>query len=103
MAHPCAAVKNWSLNGPTARSCAPLTGARLSGPALLTSAALLALAGDRYFQGGRPLPYLQDALEYPPLLGLVLWLPALVSQSPLGYFTVGYLLLGACGLAAVAL
>jgi len=64
---------------------------------------LLALAGDRYFQGGRPIPYLQDAIEYPPVLGLLLWLPALVSQSPLGYFTLGYLLLGASGLAAVAL
>jgi hypothetical protein len=64
---------------------------------------LLALAGDRYFHGGRPIPYLQDQIEYPPLLGLALWLPALVSQDPLGYFTVGYLALAACGLAAVAL
>ncbi len=63
---------------------------------------LLALAGDRYFQGGRPIPYLQDRIEYPPLLGLALWLPAFVSQDPLGYFTVSYTFLAAGGLAAVA-
>ena len=28
---------------------------------------LLAMAGDRYFHGGRPTPYLEDRIEYPPL------------------------------------
>jgi Glycosyltransferase family 87 len=64
---------------------------------------LLAMAGDRYFYGGRPLPYLEDRIEYPPLLGLALWLPSFVPGGPRAYFTVGYLLLAACGLAAVAL
>ncbi len=63
---------------------------------------LLAMGGDRYFAGGRPTPYLEDRLEYPPLLGLALWLPSFVSRTPLGYFTVGYLFLSLCGLAAVA-
>ncbi len=64
---------------------------------------LLAMAGDRYFHGGRPLPYLQDRIEYPPLLALALWLPSFAPGGPAGYFTVGYLFLAACGLAAIAL
>lgn len=64
---------------------------------------LLAMGGDRYFGGGRPTPYLADYVEYPPLLALALWLPSFVSRTPLGYFTVGYAFLAACGLAAVAL
>jgi hypothetical protein len=64
---------------------------------------LIAMAGDRYFGGGRPLPYLEDRIEYPPLLGVALWLPSFVPGGPLAYFTAGYLLLAACGLASVAL
>ena len=64
---------------------------------------LLAMGGDRYFGGGRPTPYLDDWIEYPPLLALALWLPSFASHAPLAYFTVGYLFLAACGLAAVAL
>jgi hypothetical protein len=64
---------------------------------------LLAMAGDRYFQGGRPFPYLEDRIEYPVLLGLALWLPSFAPGGPLGYFTAGALLLALCGLAAVAL
>jgi uncharacterized membrane protein len=59
---------------------------------------LLAMAGDRYFHGGRPTPYLEDRVEYPPLLAAALWLPSFVSRAPLAYFTVGY-----CALAALAL
>ncbi len=64
---------------------------------------LLAMAGDRYFHGGRPLPYLEDRIEYPPLLGLALWLPSFLPGGPAVYFTVGYLFLAACGVAAIAL
>ena len=64
---------------------------------------LLAMAGDRYFRGGRPIPYLQDRIEYPPLLALALWLPSFVPGGPVAYFTVGYLFLAACGLAGIAL
>jgi len=63
---------------------------------------LLAMAGDRYFQGGRPFPYLEDRIEYPVLLGLALWLPSFAPLGPAGYFTVGYLMLAACGLGCVA-
>ncbi|HET9596439.1 MAG TPA: glycosyltransferase 87 family protein, partial [Anaeromyxobacteraceae bacterium] len=64
---------------------------------------LLAMGGDRYFGGGRPLPYLEDRIEYPPLLGLALWLPSFAPGGPAGYFTAGWLLLACCGLACVAL
>jgi hypothetical protein len=64
---------------------------------------LLAMGGDRYFAGGRPLPYLEDRIEYPPLLGLVLWLPSFAPGGPAGYFTAGWVLLAACALASVAL
>ncbi len=64
---------------------------------------LLAMAGDRYFNGGRPIPYLQDRIEYPPLLALALWLPSFVPGGPAAYFTAGYLFLAACGLAGIAL
>src|SRR6266581_1961099 len=46
---------------------------------------LLAMAGDRYFAGGRPVPYLEDRIEYPVLLGLALWLPSFAPGGPLGY------------------
>ena len=64
---------------------------------------LIAMAGDRYFGGGRPVPYLEDRIEYPPLLGLALWLPSFVPGGPLAYFTAGYLLLAACAMVAIAL
>jgi hypothetical protein len=64
---------------------------------------LLAMAGDRYFQGGRPIPYLQDRVEYPVLLGVALWLPSLAPGGPAVYFTVGYALLAGCALACLAL
>jgi hypothetical protein len=62
---------------------------------------LLAMAGDRYFHGGRPTPFLDDRIEYPPLLAAALWLPSFVSREPWAYFTVGYAALAALGLAAV--
>src|SRR5512133_1996012 len=64
---------------------------------------LIAMGGDRYFHGGRPTPYLEDRIEYPPLLGAALWLPSFVSRHPLGYFTAGYLLLAACAFLSIAL
>jgi len=64
---------------------------------------LLAMGGDRYFNGGRPAPYLEDRIEYPPLLGLAIWGASFAPGGPAGYFTACYLLLAACALAAVAL
>jgi hypothetical protein len=57
---------------------------------------VIALHGDRYLGGGRPLPYLEDRLEYPVLLGLALWLPSFVPGGALAHFTATYLLLAAC-------
>ena len=59
---------------------------------------ILAMGGDRYFHGGRPTPYLEDRIEYPPLLALALWLPSFVSREPAAFFSVAY-----AGLAALAL
>jgi hypothetical protein len=62
---------------------------------------VIALYGDRYLGGGRPLPYLEDRIEYPVLLGLALWLPSFAPGGALGHFTVTYLFLAACLLAAL--
>ena len=59
---------------------------------------ILAMGGDRYFHGGRPTPYLDDRVEYPPLLAVALWLPSFVSREPALFFTATYV-----GLAALAL
>jgi len=57
---------------------------------------VIALHGDRYLGGGRPLPYLEDRIEYPVLLGIALWLPSFVPGGALAHFTVTYLFLAAC-------
>ncbi len=57
---------------------------------------VLALYGDRYEGGGRPVPYLEDRLEYPVLLGLALWLPAFAPGGARGHLLVTALLLAAC-------
>lgn len=68
---------------------------------------IIALHGDRYLGGGRPLPYVEDRIEYPVLLGLALWLPSFAPGGPssaLSHFTATYLLLAAClGVALLAL
>jgi len=68
---------------------------------------VIALHGDRYLGGGRPLPYLEDRIEYPVLLGLALWLPSFAPGGPSSaraHFTATYLLLAAClGVALLAL
>ncbi len=62
---------------------------------------VIALHGDRYLGGGRPLPYLEDRIEYPVLLGLALWLPSFAPGGALGHFTATYLFLAACLLVAL--
>jgi len=64
---------------------------------------LLAMGGDRYFDGGRPVPYLEDPIEYPPLLGLCVWAASFAPGGPAGYFTAGYLFLSVCCLLAIHL
>jgi glycosyl transferase family 87 len=56
---------------------------------------VLALYGDRYEGGGRPVPYLEDRIEYPVLLGVVLWLPAFAPGGAAGHLAVTALLLAA--------
>ena len=57
---------------------------------------VIALHGDRYLGGGRPLPYLEDRIEYPVLLGVALWLASFAPGGALGHFTATYLFLSAC-------
>jgi uncharacterized membrane protein len=63
---------------------------------------VLALYGDRYGGGGRPVPYLEDRIEYPVLLGLVLWLPSFAPGGAAGHLLVTALLLAACLAVALA-
>lgn len=62
---------------------------------------VIALHGDRYLGGAHPLPYLEDRIEYPVLLGLALWLPSYAPGGVLGHLTATYLFLAACLAAAL--
>ncbi|HEX9052262.1 MAG TPA: hypothetical protein VF841_17165 [Anaeromyxobacter sp.] len=62
---------------------------------------VIALHGDRYLGGGRPLPYVEDRIEYPVLLGIALWLASFAPGGALGHFTATYLFLSACLLVAL--
>jgi hypothetical protein len=67
---------------------------------------VIALHGDRYLGGQRPLPYLEDRIEYPVLLGLALWLPTFGPGGParaLVHFTLTYAGLAVCLFLALAL
>jgi Glycosyltransferase family 87 len=57
---------------------------------------LLTLYSPRYLGGAHPVPYLQDRIEYPPVLGLVLWLPSLLPGGPAAYLAVTALFLAGC-------
>jgi hypothetical protein len=63
---------------------------------------VLALYGDRYEGGGRPVPWLEDRLEYPPLLGLALWLPAFLPGGSGVHLAATALLLALCLAATLA-
>ncbi len=63
---------------------------------------LLAMTGDRYLGGGRPMPYLDDRVEYPVLLGLILWAPSHLPGGQLAHFTASYILLAVCLLGGIA-
>jgi hypothetical protein len=64
---------------------------------------LLAMTGDRYLHGGRPLPYVEDRIEYPVLLGAALWAPSFLPGGQVVHFTVSVAGLWLCLLAAIAL
>lgn len=63
---------------------------------------LLAMTGDRYLNGGRPLPYVEDRIEYPVLLGAALWAPSFLPGGQVAHFTVSVVGLWLCLLAAIA-
>lgn len=66
----------------------------------LADSDIIGLHGDR--GGGRhSLPYFEDRIEYPVLLGLFMWWPSLVAPSPGGYFAVTYAALALCALGAL--
>ena len=64
---------------------------------------LLSMTGDRYLNGGRPLPYLEDPVEYPVLLGVALWAPSFLPGGQVVHFTASVLGLWLCLLAALAI
>jgi hypothetical protein len=57
---------------------------------------LLTLYSPRYLHGAHPIPYLQDRIEYPPLLGLLLWLPSFLPGGPTAYLAASALFLAGC-------
>jgi hypothetical protein len=57
---------------------------------------LLALSGDRYLHGDHPVPYVDDRIEYPVILGFVIWLPSWSPGGQFAYLLLSALLLGAC-------
>ncbi len=63
---------------------------------------ILAMTGDRYLGGGHPFPYLEDRIEYPVLLGFLLWAPSFLPGGQLAHFTASYLVLALCLFAAIA-
>lgn len=64
---------------------------------------LLAMTGDRYLNGGRPLPYVEDRIEYPVLLGAAIWLPSFLPGGQVAHFTASVIGLWLCLLASIAL
>jgi hypothetical protein len=72
-------------------------GYRLWAFSALSYSDILALHEDR---GARqhPLPYVEDPIEYPVVLGIAMWLPSVVAPGRAGYFALTFLLLAACAL-----
>lgn len=58
---------------------------------------ILALHEDRG-AGRHPLPYLQDRIEYPVLMGFGMWWPSLLEPNRAGYFALTFLALSLCAL-----
>ncbi|HYY52715.1 MAG TPA: hypothetical protein VE755_07575 [Myxococcales bacterium] len=72
-------------------------GYRLWSFAALSYSDILALHEDRG-AGRHPIPYIQDKVEYPVLLGLGMWLPSVLAPDRAGYFALTFALLAACAL-----
>src|SRR5207302_6639497 len=58
---------------------------------------ILALHEDRG-AGRHPLPYIEDKVEYPVLLGIGMWFPSVLAPDRAGYFALTFALLAACAL-----
>jgi hypothetical protein len=63
----------------------------------------LAMGGDRYLHGDHPVPYVDDRIEYPVVLGVLIWLPSYAPGGQFGYFATTALLLGASLAVALAM
>jgi hypothetical protein len=61
---------------------------------------ILALHEDRGAVRHR-VPYLEDKVEYPVLLGLGMWLPSVIAPGRAGYFALTFALLAFCALGAL--
>ncbi|MGZ6124393.1 MAG: hypothetical protein ACXWLR_05510, partial [Myxococcales bacterium] len=61
---------------------------------------ILALHEDRGATRHR-VPYIEDKVEYPVLLGLGMWLPSVVAPGRDGYFALTFILLALCALATL--
>src|SRR5437879_3776886 len=61
---------------------------------------IMALHEDR---GARqhPIPYLQDKIEYPVLMGFGMWWPSVLAPGRAGYFALTFLALAICGMASL--
>ena len=72
-------------------------GYRLWSFAALAYSDILALHEDRG-AGRHPLPYVEDKVEYPVLLGIGMWFPSVLAPDRGGYFALTFALLAACAL-----
>jgi hypothetical protein len=72
-------------------------GYRLWSFAALSYSDILALHEDRG-AGRHPIPYVEDKIEYPVLLGIGMWLPSVFAPDRAGYFALTFALLAACAL-----
>jgi len=70
-------------------------GYRLWSFAALAYSDILALHEDRG-AGRHPLPYIEDKVEYPVLLGVGMWFPSVLAPDRGGYFALTFALLAAC-------
>lgn len=57
---------------------------------------VIAMGGDRYLHGEHPTPYVDDRIEYPVVLGLLLWLPSWAPGGQFGHLALTSLLLALC-------
>src|SRR5438094_2737604 len=72
-------------------------GYRLWSFAALSYSDILALHEDRG-AGRHPVPYVEDKIEYPVLLGVGMWFPSVLAPDRAGYFALTFVLLAACAL-----